>query len=563
MTTKGIANILHETAELIELVQADKFRARAYASAGRALELEAQRLGSAFSPEHLKAVPGIGKAMAEAIRAIAAAGTCPLREALLAETPAGVRELLKVRGLGPSRIGVLWRTHGIDSVEALAAAAASGRLASLPGFGKRSAETLLGAAEASLRHKQFRLYAHAYPVADHIRLFLREATGAADFAGSLRRKMETVEALAFVALGPPERIAEALRLAEVEEVAVGPEAVTGRAADGLPVRVTPAAPEAYGLALWQETGSDAFRAAWTERFGAPEAAPTERALFRRARVAYVEPEQRESASALAGSDTAARPRLVAVEDLRGILHCHSTYSDGAHSLAEMAAYTRACGYEYFGVCDHSASLAIANGLSAERVREQQAEIAALNAEAAPFRIFSGTECDILAGGRLDYPDAVLASFDFVVASVHQGMEMDAEAATARIVAAVAHPCTTMLGHPTGRLLLKRDGYPVDLGAVIEACARHDVAIEVNANPRRLDLDWRWIGKALEAGVMLSINPDAHSAEQIELVRWGVEVARKGGLTPDRCLNAWPREAFAAWLLARRRRKNLDALKAAS
>ena len=249
------------------------------------------------------------------------------------------------------------------------------------------------------------------------------------------------------------------------------------------------------------------------------------------------------------------PQLITVGDLRGTLHNHSTYSDGAHTLRQMAEAARAMGLEYFGVCDHSRSLQIANGLSIERLREQAEEVRALNAAFAadggpPFRIFHGSECDILRDGSLDYPDDVLAELDFVVASIHSHFNMTEDEATERLIRAAEHPHVAILGHLTGRLLLSREGYPVDHSRVIAACAAHGVAIEVNANPYRLDIDWRYVREATAQGVPIAINPDAHAIDGLEDVQWGVAVARKGWLTPAQCLNAKSADDFAAWLSAR-------------
>ncbi|MEL6612473.1 MAG: PHP domain-containing protein, partial [Bacteroidota bacterium] len=295
-------------------------------------------------------------------------------------------------------------------------------------------------------------------------------------------------------------------------------------------------------------------AAFVEAHGQPDEADTEAAIYERAGLAVVPPELREGTDELQRAAAGSLPDLITLADLRGSLHNHSTYSDGAHTLRAMAEAARASGLTYFGICDHSRSLKVANGLSIERLREQIAEVRVLNAEyeadGVDFRVFSGSEVDVLKDGSLDYPDEVLAELDLVVASVHTHFSMTEAEATERLVRAVSHPHVHILGHPTGRLLLRREGYPLDHAAVIEACAAHGVALELNANPYRLDLDWRHVRAATDAGVLIAINPDAHSIEQLDLIRWGVAVARKGGLTAAQCLNAMGRDAFAAWLVAK-------------
>jgi DNA polymerase (family 10) len=267
-----------------------------------------------------------------------------------------------------------------------------------------------------------------------------------------------------------------------------------------------------------------------ERFG------QEADIYQKAGLQYVEPELREGLGELALAHEHKLPRLLENEDLRGSLHNHSTYSDGSHSLREMATFLRDQGYEYLGICDHSQAAHYANGLTPERVRQQQREVEELNTELAPFRIFKGIESDILSDGSLDYTPNVLETFDFVVASVHSNLRMDQQKATTRVLRAIENPYTTMLGHPTGRLLLRREGYPLDHKAVIDACAKHNVIIEINANPWRLDLDWRWVHYALEQGVMLSINPDAHHTNGYADMRYGVFMGRKGGLTKEMTFN---------------------------
>src|SRR5690606_14993750 len=281
--------------------------------------------------------------------------------------------------------------------------------------------------------------------------------------------------------------------------------------------------------------------------------------YQEAGLAYIAPELREGQFEIALAREGKLPVLLELEDLRGSLHNHSTYSDGKHTLRDMATYCQSLGYEYLGIADHSRSAFYAGGLDIERVAEQQREIEVLNRELAPFRVFSGIESDILVDGSLDYPDDILASFDFVVASIHSALSMTRQKATSRLIKAIENPYTTILGHPTGRLLLRRDGYPIDHQAIIDACAANDVVIEINANPWRLDLDWRWIRYAIEKGVRLSINPDAHEKEAYADMRYGVLVARKGGLTREMTLNALSADALTIYFEARKKKTKLNVL----
>ena len=295
-------------------------------------------------------------------------------------------------------------------------------------------------------------------------------------------------------------------------------------------------PGEWGSKLFKYSGAAAFLEAFVQANPGVEFKnlPDETAIFEKSMRSYVAPEMRENASVLINN---IHEQLIQDQDIKGILHVHTTASDGLHSLREMCAYTRSLGYSYIGITDHSQSAFYANGLKPDRVLAQMEEIDQLNAEMAPFRILKGIESDILNDGSLDYEDALLEKFDFVIASVHSNLRMTLEKATERLVRAIEHPCTTILGHPTGRLLLSREGYPLDWDAVFEACVKHQVSIELNANPRRLDLDWSLIPKALAMGIRISINQDAHSKDGILHTRYGVMVARKGGLTPAGCLNA--------------------------
>jgi DNA polymerase (family X) len=390
---------------------------------------------------------------------------------------------------------------------------------------------------------------------------LRAAPGIvrSEAAGALRRRSETVDRVELVVQGDPEALRAALApLTLPDGEPPDGAAYSGRLPDGLPLLAYRAEPQDFGRTLWTRTGSEAHLAAFAERYGAPEEAASEGEVYARAGLSPIPPELREGEGELEAAEAGTLPALITVDGLRGSLHNHSTYSDGAHTLREMAEAARRMGYGYFAICDHSRSLKIANGLPIERLREQGEKVRALNeafaSDGGPaFRVFHGSEVDILQDGSLDYPDEVLEELDFVVASVHVGFEMTEAEATARIVRAVENPYVDVLGHPTGRLLLRREGYPINHSAVIEACAAHGVAIELNANPYRLDMDWRYLREATAQGVLIAINPDAHAVEGLEDVTWGVAAARKGWLTAEQCLNALPLEAFAAWLAARRAR----------
>lgn len=555
MTNKAISTLLKEGATLIELTGGNPFRARALGKAARTLRGLEPSAADLLAAGTLTDVPGIGKGVASQVHEILDRGSYALRDELLAAVPAGVRALLGLKGLGVKRVRQLWAELGITSLDDLEAAAASGRLASLEGFGPKLIDQIQTHLPLLRRYRSRWRYADALGLVQPLLGDLRALPGIArvELTGPMRRRLETVDSADLLA-APSTQDARQRLLQRLDAAPAadrdGVWEATGP--DDLPLRLYLADPGAFGTAWWRTTASDGHLDTWHAAFGElPPAFATEEALFEASGVPVIPPELREGHGEVEAARAGTLPDLVVLDDLHGCLHNHSTYSDGVHTLEAMAEGTRALGYGYFGICDHSQSLTIAQGLSVDAVRQQQAEIRQLNeryaAEGLDFRILSGTESDILSDGSLDYPDDVLASFDLVVASVHVGLDMDEQTATERVLAAVRNPYTTILGHPTGRLLLAREGYPLAMEAIIEACAEHDVAIELNANPHRLDVDWRWIRAATEAGVQIAINPDAHSLAGLEDVRWGVEVARKGWLTADQCLNAKPRSAFETWL----------------
>lgn len=562
LTNKEVARLLKDTAALIELTGGNEFRARAFSSAGRTIERLEEPVGTLAEENRLAELRGIGSGLAEQIEEILDHGTFDVYEDLLSGIPPGLGEMLRVKGLGAKKVRKIWQTLGITTIEDLEEAAMIGRLADLDGFGEKTQENVLKNIKLLKKYGARRRYDEALLLAQPVLLKIQDVDSVerAEYAGEMRRKLETIAKVEIVVSAPVINAAcDALTSfwETAHEESDGCRTLHGQLTDGLPLEIHVTLPNRYGIELWQRTGSDEHVKAFEKRFDVPSAAAEEQDVFEAAGVPFIAPELREHLGEIEAAEKGELPELVSEDDLHGILHNHSTYSDGAHTLKQMTDAARSLGYSYYGVCDHSRSLSIASGLSIERVREQQEEIRQLN-ERAPsdFRIFSGTESDILTDGSLDYPDEVLADFDFVVASVHSRFNMTKDEATRRIITAVENPYTCILGHVTGRLLLRREGYPVDHETVIDACAANGVAIEINANPRRLDLDWRWVRRATDRGVLISINPDAHSIDELYFMRWGVAVARKGWLTAEDCLNAKSLEDFTSWLRQMRTRQSV-------
>jgi DNA polymerase (family 10) len=551
MTNKDIASVLQQTADLIELTDGNPHRARAFARAARALgdldEMASDRLDDGT----LTDVGGIGDAMAGHIADVVQAGTFDLHDELQNAVPPGLLEMMRVKGLGTKRTRRLWQELDITSLDQLEAAAEAGHITTLSGFGAKTQQNILENVRQLRAYDDQWRYADAWSAVAPLLEAVRPLAPVhrAEPTGALRRHLETVEeAELLVAVDDEDAFERHLDDVLAAPVRREDGLLTSSLAEGVPLRVHLTAPSTFGTALWRTTGAPAHRKAFDAAHGSPAAHATEADVFAAAGLPVVPPELREGTGELDAAARDALPSLLTVDDLHGCLHNHSTYSDGSDSLHEMAEAARALGFSYFGICDHSQSLQIASGLSPDAVREQHAAVRTLNDEFDDdFRVFHGIESDVLRDGSLDYDDETLSLLDFVVASVHTGFSMTEEEATERIVRAVRNPHTRILGHPTGRLLLVREGYPLDHERVIEACAEHDVAIELNANPYRLDLDWRWVRRATDAGVPISINPDAHATEELEYVKWGVAVARKGWLSPHQCLNARSLADFAAWI----------------
>ena len=555
MDNRALIRAFRLTAQLMELHEENPFKIRAYEGTANALE----QLSVPVADIERHGLPdrtGLSKTAAAKVAEMLDTGSFDELTRLLAATPPGVVELLKVKGIGPKKIRSLWKELGIESPEQLREAARNDEVSKLKGFGKKTQDAILAALEFTDQSRGKLLYPQAEELANDLLARLQTVAGVAPaaVAGEVRRRLETVENVTLVAATTQPAAVHAL-LNTLDGLTAdprrsGPFAWRGTAtASGVKVEVLLVAPPDFvNQLLLHSAAEQHLTGALTEenRPGQPatlrqwlkrEQFASEQDVYQRAGLQYVEPELREGLWELLLARENKLPRLLEEADLRGSLHNHSTYSDGSHSLREMATFLRDNGYEYLGICDHSQAAHYANGLPPERVRQQQREIDELNQELAPFRIFKGIESDILSDGSLDYPPALLETFDFIVASVHSNLKMDERKATTRVLRAIENPYTTMLGHPTGRLLLRREGYPLDHKAIIDACARHNVLIEINANPWRLDLDWRWVRYALDKGVQLSINPDAHHTNGYADMRYGVFMGRKGGLTRDMTFNA--------------------------
>ena len=571
MNNRDLIKAFHLTAQLLELHDENAFKIRAYEGTATALEQLEFPVAEVERPG-LPDRTGLSKTQAAKVAELLDTGTFAELQHLLDTTPPGVVELLGIKGIGPKKVRALWKDAGIESPDQLREAAEAGRVAKLKGFGAKTQESLLAALDFTDQSAGKLLFSQAEQLANDLAERLRQVPGVTEVAavGEVRRALEIVETVEVLVAAPdPAPVLAVLAAApglQADPRRSGPWAWRGTATDsgvGVAVRVVAAKDfvnqeilttgnEAHLSTLLPhpEPGKPATLRQWLNR----EHFTNEDDFYTAAGLQYIVPELREGLGEIELAAKHEIPTLLTDADLRGSLHNHSTYSDGSHSLRQMATFLRDAGYEYLGICDHSQAAHYANGLGPERVHQQQREIDELNQELAPFRIFKGIEADILGDGSLDYDAELRDSFDFIVASIHSNLKMDEARATERLLAAISNPHCTMLGHPTGRLLLRRAGYPIDFKAVIDACAQHQVIIEINANPWRLDLDWRWVRYALAQGVQLSINPDAHHTSGYADMRYGVLAGRKGMLTKDMTFNAKSVDEVAAYFAARKARE---------
>jgi DNA polymerase (family 10) len=544
ISNKDIARAFRLTASLLELHDENPFKARSLQNAAFKVERLPSSL-SGMSEDEITALDGIGKSIQGKIKEFLNHGSFDELDDLLKLTPDGVVEMLGIKGIGPKKVRVLWKDLGVESPGELLYACHENRLLELKGFGSKTQESIRKAIEYSMSNEGKFLYAVVEAIAARLLREIQEK-GLAEkisFTGALRRKCEVLQSLD-LALETDDlpKLTGFLKkhdLFENSEVSLSDGCVKATLAGTLSLNIYSSKEESFFSLLFRTTGSETHLKKLKEDYGWKEDmhSASEEEIYARVGLPYIEPELREDFIEFSFAKKKKMPLLLQEEDLKGILHNHSTYSDGEHSLKEMAMYCKELGFQYFGICDHSKSAFYANGMQPERILEQHVEIDRLNQEMAPFRIFKGIESDILTDGSLDYPDEILQSFDFIVASIHSNLRMDKEKATRRLIRAIENPFTTILGHPSGRLLLAREAYPLDYKKIIDACAANGVVIELNANPYRLDIDWHYVPYALEKEVMISINPDAHRKEGFGDMHYGVCAARKGGLIKEMTFNA--------------------------
>jgi DNA polymerase (family 10) len=582
MENKAISRTFRLLSQLMELHQENPFKIKSVANAAFKIDKLPFPIHTR-SQEEIEQIDGLGKSMSAKVWELLTSGSINDLENIKGNTPPGIVEMLGIKGVGPKKILVIWKDLGIESIGELYYACNENRLIEAKGFGLKTQDEIIRLIEFKMAAEGKFLYAQAEHLINALNIELIlwinevEATPLLKIAGAFRRCCEIIEEVDFVlATDDLERLTthlstfQSISFIEIPVVLPiakdlsitdglltikgsattdGPattKSLEARTPFGLKIRLHLVNHADFYLQLFKLTGNETHVNGVLELSGDGPFS-SEEEIYAKAGLSFVEPELREGLDEISLAKSNSLPELITVKDLKGSLHNHSTWSDGVHTLEQMAAYCKEeLHLQYLGICDHSKSAFYANGLNEQRVYAQHQEIEKLNLKLAPFKIFKGIESDILNDGSLDYPEEILKSFDFVVASVHSNLRMTEEKATNRLIKAIENPYTTILGHPTGRLLLSRKGYPIDFKKVIDACASNHVVIEINANPLRLDLDWRWHRYALEKGVILSINPDAHRMEGFKDMHYGTLVARKGGLTASKCLNAYSLAEIATY-----------------
>lgn len=555
MDNYQIADYFSLLGKLAEIHGENAFKAKAYSTTSFTLEKLTQPI-TEIPRNQWASIRGIGASGAQKIAELVETGKLSALEELLAQTPAGILDMLRIKGLGPKKITAIWKEMEIETLGELLYACRENRLSRYKGFGEKTQQQIQAAIEFFQRNQGSLLWVQAEAITPEIISFLQKLLPDVHFhwTGEFLTQEPTLDELSLVAVTSVDKVDAALQ--QVPEFTIREKTaatISWQAGSGIRFQLHTCEENALLRTIVQTSASPDFFATLDTQVNWQEVKATED-VFRTAGFHPVAPARWHNAKYLRKTDETAIPGPISSTSIRGIIHSHSTWSDGSNTLEQMATAAQAQGFEYLVISDHSQAAFYANGLSAERIAAQQAEIQQLNVRLAPFRIYSSIECDILSDGQLDYDESVWQSLDLIIASVHSNLKMSEEKAMSRLLRAIENPYTNILGHLTGRLLLSRPGYPIDHAKIIDACAANEVAIEINAHPSRLDLDWYWVDYALDKGVLLSINPDAHEISGFRDVQYGVRVAQRTLLQATQNLSSFSREEFERWLVGQHQKR---------
>ncbi|MCB9064805.1 MAG: DNA polymerase/3'-5' exonuclease PolX [Chitinophagales bacterium] len=548
MTNHQISDHFSLLSKLMDIHGENSFRAKSYSIAAYNID-KLPKEASEMSETELFGMKGIGESTGQKILELIHTGKMEQLETIIAKTPQGILEMMQIKGLGPKKIAQVWKEMGIESVGELEYACNENRLVAFKGFGAKTQESILKNIAFIRANQNFHLWAEVESVAHHLISELHNANEGKLFSlsGDIRRQIPTLETIDIVTNADPDNLKAQFAPIEGTTFEEDGYTLTAQIPNQIDIKFHFCTADKFDETVFRTSASDEFLETFDKQYKIPSDSKSEAEIFSSNNLQFIPPAMRETAAVLEKAKQGSIPELIQPEDIKGIIHSHSTWSDGSNSIEQMAKACIEKGYEYMVISDHSQAAFYANGLTPERIAEQHHEVDALNEKLAPFKIFKSIEVDILNDGSLDYGDDVLATLDLVIASVHTNLKMTQEKAMERVLKAVRHPMTTILGHPTGRLLLSREGYPLDHKVIIEECVKNNVVIEINAHPRRLDLDWTWISYAIEAGALLSIDPDAHAIEGYHDVYYGVKAAQKGGLTKDKNLSSFSLKEFEEFL----------------
>ncbi len=561
MDNYTIADNFSLLSRLMDIHGENSFKSKTYAVAAFNIEKLPAQLKDT-PREKLFSIKGIGDSVGRKVVEMLDTGKLEVLNQYISNTPAGVVEMLNIKGIGPKKINTIWKEMEIESIGELLYACNENRLTLYKGFGAKTQQNVIEAIEFYLQNQGHFLYAELADLVPQVEAYLQKIFSPETIrvTGAYRRQELTIEELEFVVLESLENIKPKFLTAQPPELLEENEkSILYKLKNGLKLRLYHGK-DNRAEKLFMTTGSPAFLEFFQKQFPklAYDGTETENdeVIFEKVGIPFILPCLRESTSIVEKAKKNVLPDLIQPGDVKGIIHSHSNWSDGSNTIEEMANECIKRGLEYLVISDHSKAAAYANGLTEERIQEQHRYVDELNKKLAPFRIFKSIECDILNDGSMDYDNAVLATFDLVIASVHSNLKMNEEKAMMRLMKAIENPYTTILGHMTGRLLLSRNGYPLDHKKIIDACAANHVVIELNAHPRRLDIDWRWIDYALEKNVLLSIDPDAHALDGFEDIQYGVYAAQKGGLSKEYNLSSFSLKRFEEFLAKRRLLKGI-------
>ncbi len=559
MDNYAIADNFSLLSKLMDIHGDDPNRSKTYSIA--AFNIEKLPVQLQDTPrEKLFSIKGIGESIGRKVIDMLDTGEFDLLTDYIAKTPPGVVEMMGIKGIGPKKIHVIWKQMGIESVSDLEIAGKENKLAVIKGFGEKTQQNILESISFISQNEGNFLYAQVDAIYSQIEAFLEKLfPGKIHVTGAFRRQELTLEEIEFVVLEKNEIIKPKFQTAQPPELLEEKsDTLLYKLKNGLRLRLHTGKGN-MDERLFLTTGTTEFTSTFKKLFpkvSGKKTAVSDETFFEQAGIQFIHPARRNDAAVIADAKKKIIKPAIATSDIKSIIHSHSNWSDGVSTIEVMASELIKRGFEYLVISDHSKAAAYANGLSEDRIREQHRYVDELNNRIKPFRVFKSIECDILTDGSLDYNNNILSTFDLVIVSIHSNFKMDVEKATTRLIKAVSNPYVTILGHMTGRLLLSRNGYPVDHKRVIDACAENHVVIELNAHPKRLDMDWKFIDYALEKGVLISIDPDAHSVDEFDNIKYGVLAAQKSNLTKDKNVSSFSLKEFEKFLADRKKKKKI-------